>query len=198
MARRYREARLKSNIKLTEATEIFDVAQSTVSAWEGERKEPNLATIEKMAELYHVSIDYLLGRDSFEFLSAKDKIPQKAIGLFHGKPVWVPEKGWALVNITDKTLVYMDREPERIGDNEELYFAPPPYSELAVRTDPPLLYDQVLVAQIVWVEPIIADLRLREMLRGRYKVMGEYVENARGNRFTMDSYGGMWVAYIIN
>ena len=92
MKRRFKEARLQKHIKVIEVAKLLDVAQSTVSAWESERKEPNIDTIAKLAELYDVSIEYLLGYDSFELLSRTERIPPESIRIFHGKPVWCPEK----------------------------------------------------------------------------------------------------------
>ncbi len=197
MARRFKEARVNSNIKLTDAAKLFDVAQPTVSAWEGERKEPSFATVKKMAELYHVSVDYLLGYDSFELLSVKERIPKESVPLFHAKPVWVPEKGWALVNTQENILVYADETHEKIGDDTELYFAPPPYAEKIPPTAEPLLLSAICEHETVWVEPISSDMKLREILRGQYAVKDEYVENSRGSRFHFDSYGVMWLAYSV-
>lgn len=195
MFRRFKEARLQKRIKLIDVAKILGVAQPTVSAWEGGRKEPNIETIAKLAELYGVSIEYLLGYDSFEMLSRTERIPAEAIRIFHGKPVWVPGKGWALVNATDGTVVYADGCHEKIGDDAELYFAPPAYSETQMRTDPPLLLDELYTQENVWVEPISQDQKFRGALRGRYAVRGEYVENTRGSRFHFDSYGADWIAY---
>ena len=39
MKRRFKEARLQKQMKVIEVAKLFEVAQSTVSAWETERKE---------------------------------------------------------------------------------------------------------------------------------------------------------------
>ncbi len=197
MGRRFREARLNCNMKVIDVAKILGVVQSTVSAWEGERKEPPYDTVKKMAELYHVSVEYLLGYDSFEMLSSKEKIPRESIELFHSKPVWVQGKGWALVNAADGTLVYANESPEKIGDDAELYFAPGPYIEPDPRTDDPLSFEDAKKQNVLWVEPISTDYKLRDLLRGRYECRGEYVENARGSRFHFDNYGAGWLAFII-
>ncbi len=195
MVRRYKQARLQSNIKLIDAAELFGVSQPTVSAWESGRQDPSIETIKKMAKHYRVSIEYLLGYDSLENLSSKEHIPQESIGLFHAKPVWVKDKGWALVNITDNTLVYVDREPEKIERNTELYFAPPAFTVSNTTTEQPLTRDELYRQTKVWVEPISSDTKLRELLRGTYEVKGEYVENTRGSRFHFDAYNSNWVAF---
>ena len=44
MKRRFKEARLQKQMKVIEVAKLFEVAQSTVSAWETERKEPSIDT----------------------------------------------------------------------------------------------------------------------------------------------------------
>ncbi len=195
MGRRYKEARQKNNIKVIDAAEIFGVSQPTVSSWEAGRQEPSIDTIKLMAETYHVSIDYLLGYDSFELMAASCPIPKENIRLFHSKPVWIQGRGWALVNSRENTLVFADDSPEKIGDDTELYFAPPPYAEPNPITEPSLTLEELRVQTTVWVEPISTDEKLRELLRGTYEVKGEYVENTRGSRFHFDCYTSSWLAY---
>ncbi len=195
MARRFKEARLKKNLKLIDAVKIFGVAQSTISAWESERKEPNFETVKRMAEVYEVSIEYLLGYDSFELLSTKERIPYKSIPLFHSKPVWVKDKGWALVNAADNILLFTDGGYENIDKNTEVYFEPQPYTEVFPTRERSFDEEEIYSQEVVWVEPISTDLKLRDMLRGKYSVKGEYVENTRGNRFHLDSYGSLWLAF---
>lgn len=40
----------------------FGVAQSTVGGWEAGKREPNFETIQRIADFFGVSVDYLLGR----------------------------------------------------------------------------------------------------------------------------------------
>lgn len=40
----------------------FGCAQSTVGSWEAGRREPSIDTILKLADFFHVTTDYLLGR----------------------------------------------------------------------------------------------------------------------------------------
>ena len=60
MAIQFREARKLNNLKLIEAADLLGVSQPILSAWEGGRKSPSLGSLEKMAELYGVSTDFLL------------------------------------------------------------------------------------------------------------------------------------------
>lgn len=42
--------------------DALGVAQSTVANWECGRREPNYETTKKLADLFQVTVDYLLGR----------------------------------------------------------------------------------------------------------------------------------------
>lgn len=42
--------------------DAFGIAQSTVGNWEAGKREPNYDTTIRLADFFHVSIDYLLGR----------------------------------------------------------------------------------------------------------------------------------------
>lgn len=62
MSRQFREARKKNKLKLTAAAKMLGVSQPTLSSWEAGRKSPTIDNLAKMADLYGVTTDYLLGR----------------------------------------------------------------------------------------------------------------------------------------
>lgn len=194
---RFKEARMQNKIKLIDAAKRLGVAQPTLSAWEGGRKEPSIAAIARMAEMYSVSIEYLLGYDSFEKLSSAQRIPIESLSLFHGKPVWVKDRGWALVNGIEQSFIYVDGSREAVDGNLECYFAPPAYTEPAPRTERPLTWEELPMQAYVWLEPISVDQKLRAQLRGRYRIIGRFAENAYGNRFHFDRYGADWLAFAV-
>lgn len=59
-----KELRKKKNITIAEAADVLGVAPRTYSSYEAEEREPNIATINKIADYYNVSVDYLFGRES--------------------------------------------------------------------------------------------------------------------------------------
>lgn len=60
---RIRELREAAGYKSQQAfANDFGVAQTTVASWEGGKREPNHATTLRLADFFHVSVDYLLGR----------------------------------------------------------------------------------------------------------------------------------------
>ena len=58
-----RELRKKRGISLKELGEIIGVAESTVSLYENEKRQPDFSTLNKLADYFNVSVDYLLGRE---------------------------------------------------------------------------------------------------------------------------------------
>ena len=62
MAKNFKKARQINKLKVIEAADKLGISQPTLSAWEGERKSPSIESLEKMADLYGVTTDYLVGR----------------------------------------------------------------------------------------------------------------------------------------
>ena len=196
MPRHFKEARTMNNIKAVEAAEKLGVATPTLSAWESEKKSPPLDTIIAMAKLYNVSVDYLVGNDIQTAVSSLNPIAKDSIVLYHGRPVWVDGKGWALINSIEKALVFSDGHKELYTDSN-LLVCSPKFTENELPTAAPLTPEEISTAESVWVEPI-GPAALSAELRGTYKVRSEYVENSRGNRFFMDTYKASWLAFIIH
>lgn len=61
---RIRLKELRENLGLSQYAfaDRFGVAQSTVGNWESGIREPNFDTIQRLADFFGVSVDYLLGR----------------------------------------------------------------------------------------------------------------------------------------
>ena len=58
---RLRELRLESNWSQTELADKIGSTQSTITDWE-RGKKPSLEKVEKLADIFGVSVDYILGR----------------------------------------------------------------------------------------------------------------------------------------
>src|SRR5690606_7722495 len=56
------ELRKKKGLSQTELAKILGVARSTVGMWETGDREPDAETFNRLAGLFHVPVDYLLGR----------------------------------------------------------------------------------------------------------------------------------------
>lgn len=192
MNRRFKEARLLKEFKLKDCAEKLGVGQPTLSAWKRGTKNPTLENLEAMANLYNVSIDYLLGRITPDMDNAKP-ISNDMLPALHGRPVWDKELGWCIVdNISGCLWSVNGKMP--IGGTDTLYLAPDSFTQSPAPSKPISRnelnsYDEVLV------EPISNDQNLKRQLRGYYRIMKGYVENSMGNRFFFDTYGFQWLAF---
>ena len=63
MTYRFREAREKAGLSTLEVAKRIGVSQPAVTYWDNGTKPPSIETLCKLADLYCVSTDYLLGRD---------------------------------------------------------------------------------------------------------------------------------------
>lgn len=62
MKNRIRELRAEKNITQLRLSLELEVSQETVSAYENGKHLPSLKSLIKMADIFHVSTDYLIGR----------------------------------------------------------------------------------------------------------------------------------------
>lgn len=62
LGQRLRDLRKAKKLYQKELAEQLGVARSTLAAWEAGLKRPEGRTLERLADLFQVSVDYLLGR----------------------------------------------------------------------------------------------------------------------------------------
>ena len=195
MKNKFRIARQLKKLKVIEAAELLGISQQTLSAWETGNKAPSVEGVEKMADLYGVTTDFLLGRTdsehSFDNMVSLNKI---LLPILHEKPVWSARHGWMLVDYAKSHLIGCNIiiPLEKV---EELFIAPPTFAESSIPNSEPLSRNELQYGLQIWVEPISADSSLREELRGWYRVKHHAIENECGNRFSLDSYGAKWLAF---
>ena len=60
---RLKELRTHSNLSQQKMADVLGISRSAVAMWETGGSEPDNKTLEKIADYFNVSIDYLLGRD---------------------------------------------------------------------------------------------------------------------------------------
>ncbi len=63
---RFKELRIKNNHTQRSIAEIVNLEPSTIGKWEQKNVTPNDDTLFKLCEIFHCSLDYLLGRDTEE------------------------------------------------------------------------------------------------------------------------------------
>lgn len=60
---RLKELRKDANITMKKFGEIIGVSESTISLYESGKRQPDYNTLERIADHFNVTVDYLLGRD---------------------------------------------------------------------------------------------------------------------------------------
>lgn len=78
---RIRELRKKHKISMKALGQYVGVAESTISLYETEKRQPDNSVLIKIAELFNVSVDYLLGRETNDIYTAIGAMPVKKIKL---------------------------------------------------------------------------------------------------------------------
>lgn len=63
MKTRLKEERRKKGIKAIDLARALNVSKQTVSNWENDKRNPDLETLCKLADLYGCSLDHLVGRE---------------------------------------------------------------------------------------------------------------------------------------
>ena len=164
---------------------MLGVSQPTLSAWEGERKNPSVESLIQMSELYGVSGDFLLGLPEARYHRADmlQPIPPEALPAFHDTPVFSSRYGWAMVNAIEGELLFASGMRLSLADVTEVYVLPPAFATLGAAVSMPLRRDELTGYDCVWVEPISMDAALRDELRGWYHIKRRFVENEVGQRF---------------
>ena len=81
MKNRIRELRAEKNITQLRLSLELEVSQETVSAYENGKHLPSLKSLIKMADIFHVSTDYLIGRSDVGKPSATSPLPNEDIAL---------------------------------------------------------------------------------------------------------------------
>ncbi len=194
MARKYKEARKMSGLKVIEAAKLLGVSQPTLSAWENERKAPGIEKLEAMANLYKVTTDFLLGR-GFLTIENDKPISKSNLKVMHGQPVWSKEYGWLMIDAINKKLILSMDSNIPFDEAPALYSKSPLFSEAPTPYSNPIERSKLNQYDRVWVEPISSDEQLRQELRGWYSTKERWVENEYGNKFYYDCYGAKWLAF---
>ena len=68
-----------------------------------------------------------------EQVSWIEQVDKAMLPVMHHRPVWVKSRGWALVNIVEKQLLFADRSSLAFDDVSEPVYAVPPAFALGLR-----------------------------------------------------------------
>lgn len=62
-SKRLAELRKAKNMTQNDFAKAFNIATGTIGMWESGKREPNYEMIQKIADFFDVTVDYLLGRE---------------------------------------------------------------------------------------------------------------------------------------
>jgi len=77
MGSKLRELRLNKNLSQRQVGELVGVSKAMISSYETDIREPSLVTMKKLATLYGVSTDFLLGLEKEPSISIKGLSPKQ-------------------------------------------------------------------------------------------------------------------------
>ena len=197
MAYRFREVREKAGLSTYEVAKRIGVSQPAVNQWDNGNKLPSVEMLCKLADLYCVSTDYLLGRENPDDYIPKNNeiIAVESLRALNGKPVWDENRGWGIVNGVQDYVIFVDGSKIVLAEAMNLRAMAPAYSMGYSPTDKPISHEDLSKYKSIWVKPITPDSFLQEELTGWYEVHNFYVQNQYGTRFLFDTYGTKWLAF---
>ena len=70
-----KELRIKAGMTQSELSSLLGIAQNTLSYWEQNKYQPDNDTLLKLANIFNVTLDYLLGRETSGNISRADESP---------------------------------------------------------------------------------------------------------------------------
>lgn len=113
---RLKELRENSGNSQASFAKLFGTTQSTIGNWESGAREPKFTTMQRLADFFGVSVDYLLGRD--------DQISNVPSPSVPGAK-WVPVLGYVRAGIpteaVEEILDYEEISPQMAAQGD--YFA---------------------------------------------------------------------------
>lgn len=89
IGQRIRDLRKQKRMSQTELAKSAGVSQTTVTAWETGKAEPSSSAVAKLADIFNVTTDYLLGRPNKQE-TKKDDVElsdDDVIMTWRGKPL---------------------------------------------------------------------------------------------------------------
>ncbi len=74
---RIRELRLAKNISQVKLAELLGVTKQSVSNWENDNIQPSVEIVVKLAAIFDVSTDYLLGLENSRSIDVSELSPEE-------------------------------------------------------------------------------------------------------------------------
>lgn len=209
--RNWTQADMAQKISIFLANE--PLSNLSISAYENGRRLPSIQVLIAMAQLFEVSVDYLVGHDVVttdraDKLNTQTVYPQIDTKIrvqeyenFDGLPVYVKGKDvlvaerWGILDYPGKRVVFPDGELE-INKSVELYRGtmlefPAPFTDLK-----PLNLGKMLGAKMVFIVPRTSDPVAKEKYRGHYKHNEDHSCLINVQNGLLLPYTGLNISYI--
>ncbi len=197
MPYRFKEAMLQAGYSVAQVASALQVSEITVRSWNNHHKKPPIDTLCRLADLYGVTTDYLLGRSGpAQPLNREARpVPMETLRLLHGCPVWEEKNGWGLVDAIRQQLMFVDGRTLPFPDTAQVSTLPPALAMGYCPLEKPVPHSELDKYEQVWVSPVGIPADIQRELQGWYHVRSRYVENEFGQRFYFDNYGSKWLAF---
>ncbi|WKV09410.1 helix-turn-helix transcriptional regulator [Thermoanaerobacterium sp. CMT5567-10] len=75
--KRFKTLRLEKNLTQAELAKILSIGESTISFYESDKREPDYETLQKIADFFDVSVDYLLGRTDKRNIDTSNDVDER-------------------------------------------------------------------------------------------------------------------------
>lgn len=107
---RLRELRREKFLTTTDLGKALDVANSSISRYENDLREPRRDFLEKVSKYFDVSIDYLLGKSDEKKIDNTShekefKTAEDAVAFLLQQPTLVAYGGYDLSRLSDEELI---------------------------------------------------------------------------------------------
>ena len=108
-AMRLKKLREQKKLNQTELANLLEVSNGSISKWERGDRQPDYETLEKIADTFNVTIDYLLGRSDIKYKSDNSQInfstPQEALSFILKQEMVADFGGYDLENMSDDEIM---------------------------------------------------------------------------------------------
>lgn len=81
LAVRLRQLRMEKHLRQEQVADLIGVTKAAVSAYENDIRQPSYDVLIRLANLYRVSIDYLLGRQDVRMLDISGLTPAETVAI---------------------------------------------------------------------------------------------------------------------
>lgn len=120
LGQRIKKLREDKDMSQVELGKLVNVGNTTISQWESGKRSPDIETVKKLANIFGVSSDYLLGRTN-DPTPAKDReLPQTvAPYLPEGFDELPPEAKEEVLNFIDYIMVKYGKDDNKGGKKQK-------------------------------------------------------------------------------